>query len=467
MTTQSKEAREHNTKNNRKNETQTSEEEGEDEAKTTKRLYMLRGLHLIHAIGSMLVMNASTETLMKSLSGLDFTNFMVNNMSIMLILRMLTSPIFASFSDVYGRLKTLNVSLGMYMLTDLLQVISPTVGVFQLVNRYGGPLTMGPYMQLTSVMVADMFPHDAKRVSIEQGKFGISFMTASLIVPKLNQFLLSIGNRVPFFLALVIRVVETIVFNGYFKETLGDDQRKSFNDINLNDFNPLKFYQLFTKGTKLRVLACVQSLTSLIRTQSFGRIADVIRVDQYQNNWSIAERSTYQTFLPICHLPAILLSGSLYKKYGARKTFYTGKTLDIIRYYLTQFSYLPLHEFIALPFSTVCMPGDTAIGALLRKEAMKQGISKSEFSQMSGNLFQINMLLSGYLLNSLYANAVARGKPRSLYGSIIVFPVLQMILFYIFNIASVEDEDEHGGSEEIKGRRKGKEEYSTSSKKNQ
>ena len=35
-----------------------------------------------HAIGSMLVMNASTETLMKSLSGLNFTNFMVNIMLI-------------------------------------------------------------------------------------------------------------------------------------------------------------------------------------------------------------------------------------------------------------------------------------------------------------------------------------------------------------------------------------------------
>ena len=88
------------------------------------------------------------------------------------------------------------------------------------------------------------------------------------------------------------------------------------------------------------------------------------------------------------------------------------------------------------------MPGDTAINALLRKEAMKQGISKNDFSSASRNLFQINMLISGYIINRLYARAVSKGRPHSMYGSILLFPAVQIFIFWLFRVGTVEDDDQ-------------------------
>ena len=194
--------------------------EKERHVEVSKNLLTLRALHLFHMVGSMLVMTASSEMMMRTLSGLELTTFMTNNMTVMLMIRLVTSPIFASISSVVGRLRTLYFSLGVYIVTDLLQVISPTVAVFGLVSRFGGPLTMGPYMQITNLMVADMFSNDPKRIAIEQSKLGVSFMAASLVVPKLNKLLLSIGNRVPFLLAACMRLVETYCFYVCVDETL-------------------------------------------------------------------------------------------------------------------------------------------------------------------------------------------------------------------------------------------------------
>ena len=416
--------------------------EKERHVEVSKNLLTLRALHLFHMVGSMLVMTASSEMMMRTLSGLELTTFMTNNMTVMLMIRLVTSPIFASISSVVGRLRTLYFSLGVYIVTDLLQVISPTVAVFGLVSRFGGPLTMGPYMQITNLMVADMFSNDQKRIAIEQSKLGVSFMAASLVVPKLNKLLLSIGNRVPFLLAACMRLVETYCFYVCVDETLQNQKRKSLDDIRLSDFSPMKFIKLFTSGTTLCALATIQSLTQMIRTQAFGRITTVIRTEQYQSKWGINERSTYATVMPIVQLPAMLMSGSIYKKYGARLCFYTGYAADILRCYVQQFSYLPIHEYLALPFTVVRMPGDTAINALLRKEAMKQGISKSDFSSASRNLFQINMLISGYIINRLYARAVSKGRPHSMYGSILLFPAVQISIFWLFHVGKVEDDDQ-------------------------
>ena len=250
--------------------------EKERRVEVSKNLLTLRAIHLFHMVGSMLVMTASSEMMMRTLSGLKLTTFMTNNMTVMLMIRLVDFPnICVHFKRRWSFTNPLFFLA--FIVTDLLQVISPTVAVFGLVSRFGGPLTMGPYMQITNLMVADMFSNDPKRIAIEQSKLGVSFMAASLVVPKLNKLLLSIGNRVPFLLAACMRLVETYCFYVCFDETLQNQKRKSLDDIRLSDFSPMKFIKLFTSGTTLCALATIQSLTQMIRTQAFGRITTVIR----------------------------------------------------------------------------------------------------------------------------------------------------------------------------------------------
>lgn len=405
-----------------------------EEEKKHYTLVRLKCFHAVNLLASTLTMNARMEAMLSKMTSLQYSEVVSKDMIYLMISRMLTSPLLSSMSDVFGREIIIRTILTFQVLQNVVQTASPTIGIMQWCSRLGF-LTMGPYIQMASTSVADIFVMDPKRAVIEQGKLGLSFVLSSFCVPTLVRMLFPIDVRLPFLVSALIHFSELIVrfLPQLSTETLPIKDRKCLADINLLDWNPFQFLKLFTTGKKLCALAIMETIQMIVNGPSFARIASVIRIETYgKNAWNLSQRSWFQTCLSVSMVPGVLLSGNVYRAYGPRVCVYFCNLFECVRQFSLQFLTRPWQEYMAVPFVIIRNPGNTAVQASMRIEAKKQGLSNSELQGAMTNLTQIVMMTSGILLNRLLRVGMRRNHPRLIYRYLSLVPAVNAFIFYHF-----------------------------------
>jgi|EP00945_MAST-04E_sp_MAST-4E-sp1_P002692 MFS family permease len=402
------------------------------------KLFQLRGLHLVNILGFSLTMSAKMEFLLKSMKGVDFARVMSQNMIFMMVGRILTAPFVTQLSSVVGRLKVYYMIMASYVLTDVLHAAMPSVRWFSWISRLGF-LSMGPYMQLTQIQVADIFPNEPKRVAIESGKLGLSFVVASFVVPTLNRVLYQRNYRFPFLFAALLHSAELFISILCKGETLQDNDRKRWEDIDWKSLvNPFLCLRLFNSGAKLALLSASHVLDLFVHTQSFARICNLVRMDTHGSAWGIGQRSTFETYSACVMVPSFLFGGKIFEQCGADLSFYGSYLVETVRFYTMSLLSKPWQEYLAMLMLGLRQPGNTALNALLRIEAKKAGLNNSELSSCMTNLVQVAMLTNGVVLNRLYFAAHRAGHPRRFFLFCTGFPIVQLALYYWFDLGAAD-----------------------------
>lgn len=401
-------------------------------------LKRLRWCHLINILGFSLTMSAKMEFLLKSMASVDFATLMSKNMMIMMAGRILTAPFITHASSVLGRLKIYYMIMISYVVTDILYAALPSVQCFSWITRFGF-LSMGPYMQLAQLQVSDMFPDDPKRVAIENGKLGLSFVIASFAVPTLNRILYRKDRRFPFVFAALLHSAEFFVSFLSKAETLPVTDRKRWEDLDWKSMlNPFLFLNLFNSGTKLAVLSISQVFDLLVHSQSFSRISNLVRMETHGNNWSLAQRSMFETYSAFVMIPSFIMGGRVYQHCGANLSFFGSYLAETFRFYFLSLVRKPWQEFLVTTMLMLRQPGNTALNALLRVEAKKAGLDNSQLSSCMTNLVQIVLLVNGVVLNKLYFTSHKSGHPRRFYIFCAGFPIAQLAMHYWYNLGEAD-----------------------------
>lgn len=171
----------------------------------------------------------------------------------------LLNPIAGGLSDAFGRKRVMLVSPVFMMISAALLAWRPTV-LMLTVRRFIMPLSSQPWHTGEQAALADMFKDEPADYAMAKSRISTLQSATSIGLPIIGGWLAQKDIRLPWAIAAVVHLLQTLIAALYLEETLPAELRLPFR---WRQNNPLSFLKLFCRGRKLRLVAINSVWSSL------------------------------------------------------------------------------------------------------------------------------------------------------------------------------------------------------------
>ena len=326
------------------------------------------------------------------------------------------APILGALSDVYGRRRVLLIScfgLGLdYLLMGLSQNLT-----WLFIGRIVSGITASGFAT-AGAYIADVTPPEKRSAAF--GLFGAAFGIGFVFGPALGGWLFSLGpslegvlgqysNRLPFWVAAVLTLVNALY--GYFvlPESLAPENRKTFS---WKRANPVGSLQLLRSHPGLLGLAMVYFLYQLAH-QVLNTV--FVLYTQYRYDWVPLHVSYALLTVGILN---IIVQGGLVrpalKRFGERALLFAGLSCGVVGYAMYGLADSSWKFWAATPIFSLMAFFTPAVQGLMSRRLGPT--VQGQLQGANGSLTGIAGMVGPLLFPSIYAYSVNTGTPINLPG---------------------------------------------------
>jgi MFS transporter, DHA1 family, tetracycline resistance protein len=326
------------------------------------------------------------------------------------------APILGALSDVYGRRRVLLIScfgLGLdYLLMGLSQNLT-----WLFIGRIVSGITASGFAT-AGAYIADVTPPEKRSAAF--GLFGAAFGIGFLLGPALGGGLFSLGpslegvlgqysNRLPFWVAAILTLLNALY--GYFilPESLALENRKSFS---WKRANPVGSLQLLRSHPGLLGLAMIYFLYQLAH-QVLNTV--FVLYTQYRYEWVPLDVSYALATVGILN---IIVQGGLVrpalKRFGERTLLFAGLSCGVVGYAMYGLADESWKFWAATPIFSLMAFFTPAVQGLMSRRLGPT--VQGQLQGANGSLTGIAGMVGPLLFPSIYAYSVNPGTPLNLPG---------------------------------------------------
>lgn len=281
----------------------------------------------------------------------------------------LINPLLASWSDMSGRKPVMLLGTASSALKFLLVGLRPVVSSLVLSNLLV-VATVYSWLLGTFAAVGDVHGADPQALALAQSRLQLMQPLAGLICPLLGAKLATISVRIPYLLAAGAYLIQTLV-TVRLPETLPKPARKPWS---WSAASPMSVVGLFTRGTRLRVLA----LMALLNELSAGHSRQWMAITQTQRDallgWTPLQRGQYNSFAGAAALPGFLGASHLIGWLGEHTTVAIGLLGYLGELASCYYARAQWHFFAAKPPGVLSYSAAVAISSRLSIVAEASGM---------------------------------------------------------------------------------------------
>lgn len=281
------------------------------------------------------------------------------------------------------------------------------------------------------MILADLFRGNPGSYGLAKSKIDISIMSLHVVGPIVGASLSSISLRLPWAINTLTNLATIGIVYRCLTETLPLSQRVPFR---LKGSNPLSFLTLFTRGTKLRMLAICHTCDFFLSGSGWEKPTHMY--DEMHTRalfgWNLMQRGRYNSFRSLCSLPGSWVTGRLMRGIGPRALLLLGQCINMLESTLASVATQGWQFFALRPLggfnqSTVRMAMDYTSSAIGKEIGVAQGQLQSALTNL-GELCKITRPL---IWGPIYARGIHNGWPGFFYAVSAATGVLQLVLMGI------------------------------------
>ena len=279
------------------------------------------------------------------------------------------NPLLASWSDMCGRKPVMLLGAASSAAKFLLVGLRPVVPSL-VVSNLLVVATVYSWLLGTFAAVGDVHGADSQALALAQSRLQLMQPLAGLVCPLVGAKLATISVRIPYLLAAAAYCVQTLVVLRL-PETLPRALRKPWS---WSAASPLSVLGLFTRGTRLRVLA----LMALFSELSAGHSRQWMAITQTQRDellgWTPLQRGQYNSFAGAAALPGFVGASRLIAWLGEQQTVVIGLVGYLGELASCFFARTQWHFFVAKPPGVFSYSAAVAISSRLSIVAENSGM---------------------------------------------------------------------------------------------
>ncbi len=192
--------------------------------------------------------------------------------------------------------------------------------------------------------------------------------------------------------------------------------------------SPLSVLELFRRGRRLRVLACMNVLNEF----SAGHTRPWMTVAQTQRDellgWSPIDRGRYNSYAGLMTLPGFVGASRLIGWLGERSAFVFGMLGYLVELLVSRSAATQLGFFVAKPIGVCSYSAAVALGSRLSIAAHEAGMRQGELRGAIQNLQQLCGIVGPVAWGRAFAALSRRGRGSELYAIAAGLTALQLLL---------------------------------------
>jgi DHA1 family tetracycline resistance protein-like MFS transporter len=347
-------------------------------------------------------------------------------------MQFLFSPLLGSLSDRFGRRPVLLMSLLGFGLDYLLLGFAPTVGWLFLGRLVAG--ITGASFTVASAYIADVSPEDKREQNF--GLIGAAFGLGFIAGPAIGGWLGGIGERVPFFVAAGLSLLNALYGFLFIPESLQPENRRKFEWKRANPVGALVSLSRYPLVLRMGAAFFLINMAS----QSLQAVWSFYT--EYRLGWEPGMIGLSLAFVGI--MVAFVQGGLnrvLIPKLGSRLSILTGIAMYGLGMFIAGMANSTFWMFVCVvPLALGGLAGPTIQGILSKK------VQKDEQGELQGfmtSVMSITAMLGPILMSSLFAwftdGTISTSVPGAPYFASAFFCVVAFVwMFYVLRKFKVE-----------------------------
>ncbi|TND07546.1 MAG: MFS transporter, DHA1 family, tetracycline resistance protein [Bacteroidetes bacterium] len=378
------------------------------EKQNNKALFFIFITVLVDSIGLGIIIPVLPGLIQKMMHcSVSEANYYGNAMlTVYALMQFVFAPIIGALSDRYGRRPVLLLSLFGFGVDYLLLAFAPSIGWFFLGRIIAG--FTGASFTTASAYIADVSPPEKR--SQNYGIIGAGFGMGFIIGPAIGGFISELGDRIPFFVAAGLALLNW--FYGFFilPESLKPENRRRFEWKRANPIGSLVHLKRYPALVGIALMFFLQSLAG----QSLPSTWAYFSIERF--NWS---EGTIGASLAVVGISIALVQAVLNRilipKIGEKRSIYAGLMFSILGFVFCAASFQSWMLFAAcIPLALGGLAGPTIQGV-----ASKQ-VPANEQGELQGfltSLMSLTSILGPMLFGFLFGFFTGHSAPAYVPGA--------------------------------------------------
>eukprot|EP01051_Picozoa_sp_SAG22_P005311 SAG22_NODE_311_length_12629_cov_20.911891_6_plen_432_part_00 len=379
---------------------------------------------LCRNFGIMVRMQTETQMWLNAFAG-DYAGqarFQGNMESIAGILGFAITPVLAGLSDAVGRRPLMIMSPCFSVLTNIMIVARPTVGVLA-VRRMLMPFSSTPWHSGEAAALADLFKGKPAEYGLAKSRIELVQSCCMIVCPLIGARLAQISLRLPWAVCGVSFTIMAVVASLFLQETLAVEERVPFR---WKGSNPLSFMMLFRRGSKLRLLALAQIWNTVSGRFSTYRYEELHMQQTLQ--WGLAERGRYSSYRGMLSVPGSWISGTLMRVLGPTASLFIGQCSVMAEQLCASMANQGWHFYAIRTLRMTSAVSEVAMEYTKTSVGVLCGIPQGQLQGCLSNLRTICNILTPMLWGRIYAYGVRKGRPSLFYLVSAAAGVIQLLI---------------------------------------